>query len=152
MQFSLRRKCECVLYRLSGVQNFSLFSDCSSAVQMWLTRKLNIADTLTPTVHVPEPVTLTCHPQWRFLPKYILMLSSHLLLGIPSGHFPEVPRRCSVCSLPHSHILNFTILATLGDLYKSRVPSLCKFTTSLLSKNIFLAALLWNDAAILTVS
>ena len=100
-------------------------------------------------VHTPYPTS------WRS----ILILFSHLCLGLPSGHFPsDFPTRtlyetllspiCSTCPA-HPILLHFVPRTILVEDYRSLSSSLRSFlhslvTTSLLGPNILLNSLFSN--------
>ena len=92
----------------------------------------------------------TPHPtSWR----YILILSSHLSLGLPSGLFPSgypIKILCTPLFSPihvacpgHFILLGLITPIILGEVYRSLFSSLCSFlhspvTSSLLGPNILL--------------
>ena len=92
-------------------------------------------------VHVPAPI-----PASR---RSILILSSHLLLDIPSGSFPQVspPESCvHLCSPPY--VLHATRII-FGEEYRSLRSSVCSLLhssvpSSLLGPNILLRTLFSN--------
>ena len=92
---------------------------------------------------------------WRF----ILILSSHLRLGLPNGLFPSgFPTRTLYTPLPspiratcpaHLILLDFTTRTILGKKYRSLSSSLCNFlhypvTSFLLGPNTLLSNLFSN--------
>ena len=89
----------------------------------------------------------------------VLILSSHLCLGLPSGLFPSgFPNKTLCTSLlspvrstwpTHLILLNFITRTILGEHYTSLSSPLCSFlhspvTSSLLGPNILLSTLFWN--------
>ena len=106
-------------------------------------------------VHTPHPTS------WRF----ILILSSHLSLGLPSGLFPsgfptktlDMPLLSPIRATWRAHlILHYFITRTiLGEEYRSLSSSLCsflhsRFTFSLFSPNILLSTLFSNTLSLRT--
>ena len=102
---------------------------------------------------LPHP---TC---WRS----ILILSSHLRLGLPSGHFPQgfltktlcTPIVSYVRATCPAHLILFDLITRkiLSEKYKSLRSSLCSFlhspiTSSLLDTNILLNILFWNTLSL----
>ena len=96
------------------------------------------------------------HPtSWRF----ILILSTHLHLGLSSGLLPSgfpskslyIPLSSPICATCPAHLvlLDFITRTILGEEYKSFSSSLCSLlyspvTSSLLGPNIFLNTLFSN--------
>ena len=80
--------------------------------------------------------------------RSILILSSHLRLGLPSGLFPSgFPNRTLCTPLPspiratcptHLIILDFTIRTILGKEYRSLSSSLCNFLVACTLANVIL--------------
>ena len=93
----------------------------------------------------------------------MLILSTHLRLGLPSGLFsPDLPTKTLYGPL-HSYIhatcpthlilLDFIIRTILGEAYRSFSSPLCSFlqshvTSSLLGPNIFLSTLFSNTLSL----
>ena len=104
--------------------------------------------------------SMPSHPtSWRL----ILILSSHLRLGLPSGLFPSrvptktlhrpllSPIRATCPALPI--LLDLITRAILSEAYRSLNSSLCSFlhsavTPSLLGPNILLSTLFWNTLSL----
>ena len=96
------------------------------------------------TCPYPEPAQsspYTLHPtSWRS----ILMSSSHLCLGLPSGLFPsDLPTKTlytpllspNTCYMPHNlTLLDFITQTMLGEEYRSFSSSLYSFSTPLLPR------------------
>ena len=95
--------------------------------------------------------------------RSILILSSHLRLGLPSGHFPSsFPIKILYKPLPspiratfpaHLILFNFITQTILGEEYRSWSPSLCSFlhfplTSSLFGQNMFLDTLFPNNVSL----
>jgi len=108
-----------------------------------------------------EPDQSSRCPPSHFL--NILILSSHLLLGLPSGLFPlGFPTKTLYIPLPFPHtcnkrayliLLDFITRTTFGEQYRSLNSSLCSFLHSLLTSsplgpNILLSTLFSNTASL----
>jgi len=104
-------------------------------------------------VHTPHPTS------WRS----ILILSSHLRLGLPSGPFPTgFPTKTLYTLLlssiqttcpAHVILLDFTTCTILGEEYRSLSSSLCSFlhfsvTSFLLGPNILYNTLFSNNLSL----
>ena len=104
-------------------------------------------------VHTPHPTS------WRS----ILILPSHLRLGLPSGFLPSgfpnktlyTPLLCPIRAACLAHLirLDFITRTILGEEYKSLSSSLCSFlqslvTSSLLGPNILLNTLFSNKLSL----
>ena len=103
----------------------------------------------TPPVPVLSQLDPVHTPTSHFLK--ILILSSHLRLGLPSGLFPSgfhintqyTPLLSPICSICPAHLilLDFITRTIMGEGYRSLSSSLCSFlhssvTSSLLGQNI----------------
>ena len=104
-------------------------------------------------VHAPHPTS------WR----YILILSSHLCLGLPCGLFPSgfptttlhIPLLYPICAICPVHLILLDLITwtVLGEEYRSLSSSLCSFlhspvTSSLLGPNILLSTLFSNTLSL----
>ena len=114
----------------------------------------------------PVPILSQLHPvpttTSHFL-KTLLILSSHLRLGLPNGLFPSgFPTKTLCTPLPssiratcpaHLILLDFITRTTLGEEYRSLSSSLCNFlhspvTPFLLGPNILLNTLFSNTLSL----
>ena len=101
-----------------------------------------------------EPARSSPYPPHPTSWRSILILSSHLRLGLPSGLFPSgIPTETlySLSSPPYAPLifLDFITRTILGEQYRSFSSSLCSFlhshvTSSLLGSNILLSTLFPN--------
>jgi len=106
------------------------------------------------TCPYPEPARSSPYPHPSSL-RSILILSSHLRLGLPSSLFPSgfpaktlyTPLLSPIRDTCHAHLIliDFITQKILGE-YRSLSPSLCSFlrslvTSSLLGPNILLNTL-----------
>ena len=106
-------------------------------------------------VHTPHPIS------WRS----ILILSSHLFLGLPCVLFPSgfptttlyTPLLSPICAACCAHLilLHFITWTILSEQYRSLSSSLCSFlhspvTLSLLGPNILLSSLFSNTLSLLS--
>ena len=95
------------------------------------------------TCPYPEPARSSPYPNIPLL-KIILILSSHLRLGLPSGLFPSdfptlythllSPIRASCPT--HRILLDFITLTILGEQYRSLSSSLYSFLHSLVTTSL----------------
>jgi hypothetical protein len=126
------------------LKNFPTFHESLRMITMY-TRTIQRSPSWTISIQSipPHPVPL----------RYILILSSNLRLGLPSGLYPSgfptnivfSPLR-TTCPV-HLNLLHLIILITLGEEYKLRSSSICSFlhspvTSSLLGPNILLSTLI----------
>ena len=106
-----------------------------------------------------DPVHTPHSTSWRS----ILILSSHLCLGLPIGHFPSgfpTKARCTphfspICPTCPTHLIlvNFMTRTILSEEYRSLSSSLCSFlhslvTSSLSGPNIILYTLFSNTPSL----
>ena len=114
----------------------------------------------------PVPILSQLHPVLTTTPtswRSILILSSHLRLGLPNVLFPSVfPTRTMCTSHPspicatrtaHLILLDFTTRTIFGKEYRSLSSSLCNFlhypvTSSLLGPSTFLNTLFSNTLSL----
>ena len=114
----------------------------------------------------PVPVLSQLHPVPKPLPtssRSILILSSYLRVGLPTGLFPsDFPTKTLCIPLPspiratcptHLILLYFITRTILGEQYRSLSSSLCNFlhspvTPSLLGTNILLNTLFSNTLSL----
>jgi len=115
------------------------------------------------TFPCPVPVRSSPYPTSHFLKILILILSSHLCLGLPSGLFPsDFPTKTlympdlspirATCPANLIH-LHFITQKVLGEQYRSLSCSLCSFlhslvTSSLLGPNMLLNTLISNTLSL----
>ena len=114
------------------------------------------------TCPCPEPTPSSLHNPFP-LPEDVLILSSHLCLGLPSRLFPSgfptktlcTPLPSSICATCPAHLilLDFINRTILGEEYRSLSSSLCNFlhspvTPSLLSPNNLLNTLFSNSLSL----
>ena len=97
-----------------------------------LTSDRHLSLSLANSTQSPQPLATS----WRS----ILILSSHLCLGLPNGLFPSVfptktlctPLPSSICATCPAHLilLDFITRTILGEEYRSLSSSLCNFLQS----------------------
>ena len=110
------------------------------------TRKFITAFTCARHPSLPSASSILSIPPHPTSWRSILILSSHLRLGLPSGLFPSV--------LPaHLILLDFITRTIFGEEYRSLSSSLCSFlhspvTSSLLGPNILLNTLFSNNLSL----
>ena len=88
----------------------------------------------------PEPAWSSPYPPHPTSRRSILILSSHLRLGLPSGLFPSrfspktlyTPHLSPICATCPDQLilLDFITLTLLGEQYRSLSSSLCSFLHS----------------------
>jgi len=115
------------------------------------------------TCPYPEPVLSTPNPHIPLPEDLCYILSSHLILGLPSGLFSSgFPTKTLYTPLlspiratcpAHLILLNFITRKIFGENYRSLRSSLCSFlhspvTYSLLSKNILLNTVFSNTLSL----
>ena len=115
--------------------------------------------------HPSVPILSQLHPVPKTLHTYrrsILILSSHLRVGLPNGLFPSgfptkslcTPLLFPICSTCPTHlILDFITQTIFGEQYRSLSSSLCSslhstITSSLLGPNIPLNTLFSNTISL----
>ena len=156
LSYLLTPRCRVLLEKLTGLQLVKKFPAFHG------TRRFITAHTTAR--HMPLSwasliQTIPPHPtSWRS----ILILFSHLRLGLPSGHFPSgFPTKTLYTPLispvratsPAYRILYFITRTILGEQYISLSSSLCSFlhspvTSSLLGANILLNTLFSNTPSL----
>ena len=118
-------------------------------------------------VHYRIHLSLTWAPLFQSMPllptRSILILSSHLHLGLPSGLFPPgfptktlyTPLFSPICVTCPDHLILLDLITwtILGEEYRSLSSSLCSFlcspvTSSLLGTNILLSTLFSNTLSL----
>ena len=155
----LTPRCRVLPEQLTGLQLVKKFSGFHG------TRRFITA--LTSVRHLslswasPIQSTYTHPTSWRS----ILILSTHLHLGLPSGLFPRgfptktlyIPLSSPICATCPAHLilLHFITRTTLGEQYKSFSSSLCillhsPVTSSLLGPNILLNTMCSNTLSFLS--
>ena len=115
------------------------------------------------TCPYPQPTPSSPHNPLHTSWRSILILSSHLRLGLPNGLFPSgFPTKTLCTPLPssiratcpaHRNLLDFITRTILGEEYRSVSSSLCNFlhspvTPSLLDPNILLNTLFSNTLSL----
>ena len=139
------------------------FLDSQEIPRIWMNAKVHYRSHKFPP---PLPILSQLDPVHTLYPiswRSILILSSHLRLGLPSGLFPSgfptkilytpllSPIRATCAT--HLSLLDFITQKVLGEEYISLSTSLCSFlqspvTSSLLGPNILLSTLFSNTLSL----
>ena len=151
--------CRVLLEKLTGLQLVKQFP-AFHGTRRFITALTSVRN---PSLSWASPIqSIYPHPtSWRS----ILILSTHLCLGLPSGLFPsDFPTKILQTSLPspiratcpaHLILLDFITHKILGDQYRSFSSSLCNFlhspvTSSLLGPHILLNTVFSNTISFLS--
>ena len=151
--------CRILLEKLTGLQlvkKFPAFHGTRRFITV-LTSVRHLSLSWANPIHSTYP-----HPtSWRS----ILILSTHLRLGLPSGVFPSrfptktqyTPLSSPICATCPAHLilLDFITRTILGEEYRSLSSSLCSLlhslvTSSLLGPNILLNTIFSNTLSFLS--
>ena len=149
--------CRVLLEKVTGLQLVKKFPAFHG------TRRIITALTSVHHLSLPwaRPIqSIYPHPtSWRF----ILILSTHLCLGFPSGLFPSgfptktlyTPLSSPIRATCPAHLLDFITCTILGEEYKSFNSSLCNLLhspviSSLLGPNILLNTMFSNTLSFLS--
>ena len=150
LTYFLTPKSRVILEKLNGLQlvkKFPAFYGCRRFITA-VTSARHLSLSWASSIQ-----SITPHPtSWRF----ILILSSHLRFGLPSGLFPSgfstktlhTPPLSPIRATCPTHLIrpDFIIRTVFGEQYRSLSSSLCSFlqslvTSSLLGPNILLSTL-----------
>ena len=142
--------------------NYLLRGSDISISQIWEiyeTRRFIAAVTSARHLYISWASSIQSIPLHSTSWRSILILSSHLRLGLPSGLFPSgfptktlyTPLLSPIHATCHAHLilLDFITRTILGEQYRTLSSSLCSFlrspvTSSLLAPNILLNTLFSN--------